>query len=234
MPKGNHLKRKRSILLLFILLCLLQPVVVNATSDRTITPAQWQQLTNDKAFGYVNDVEHIQPPQQLEPGIFQKLVMSLVSFFTGSGGAILFWMLVIGVVIYILAKVVLNKDSFLFSRGKKKMSPDEALQEDEDIATTNWEALRQQAMNNNDLRMAVRYSYMWLLQMLQQRELIQYRIDKTNYEYASELNDTDYKQPFKQLSRQYEYAWYGQFAPSEVAYKAYTDLFDNVKKQLGA
>ena len=216
-----------------ILFCLLQQFSVVAKTERNITSAQWEQLTSDKDFGYVNDVEHVKEPKQIEPGVIQKVLRGLLGFFGGSGGTFLLWMLVLGIIIFIMVKLVGNKDSFMFSRGKKKIG-DVTETEDEDIAATNWEALLQQAINKNDLRMAVRYNYMWLLKLLQERDLIRYRIDKTNYEYAAELNETNYKQPFKQLSRQYEYAWYGQFAPSAAAYKEYADIFNNVKKQLGA
>ena len=109
---------------------------------------------------------------------------------------------------------------------------EDAPQEEEDITNTNWEALLQKASANNDLRLAVRYSYMWLLQLLQEHELIKYRGDKTNYEYYSELAGTNYKQSFKQLSRQYEYTWYGNFLPSDTAYQQYLSLFGNLKTQL--
>lgn len=123
----------------------------------------------------------------------------------------------------------------MFHKNKKMMGDsDPAVNDQEDIATTNWETLLQQALNNNELRLAVRYRYMWLLQLLQHQGLIQYRNDKTNYEYYTELNDTSYKQPFKQLSRQYEYVWYGHFALPAATYKEYGDLFNNLRKQLGA
>ena len=106
-------------------------------------------------------------------------------------------------------------------------------QEEEDITTINWERLLQQARDNNDTRLAIRYTYMWLLQLLQERQLILYRNDKTNYEYYTELNDTSYKQPFKQLSRQYEYAWYGRYAISAAGYDDFAALFNNLRNQLG-
>ena len=48
-----------------------------------------------------------------------------------------------------------------------------------------------------------------------------------------ELGDTVYKQPFKQLSRRYEYAWYGKYECTMAMYDEYIGLFNNVKHQLG-
>jgi len=227
-------KRKIFIPLMLMLFFLLQHVPVQGNVNRNITPEQWHQLTNDRSFDYVNDIEKYKEPKPDESGIFQKILQALFGFFGGGGGTVLLWLLLIGVICFILWKLFADKGSFMFSREKKKMSEGEIAREEEDISTTNWEALLNQAVNNNDLRLAVRYSYMWLLQLLQQRELIQYRIDKTNYEYASELSDTNYKQSFRQISRQYEYAWYGDFVITPSAYAVYADQFNNVKKQLGA
>ena len=227
-------KQKIFIPLLLLLFFLLQHAPVHGNVNRSISSDQWHQLTNDKAFDYVYDIEQYQQPKTYEPGIFKKILQALFGFFGGSGGTALLWLLLIGAICFILWKLFSDKGSFMFSRTKKKMAEGEIVQEEEDISATNWDALLQQAVNNNDLRMAVRYSYMRLLQLLQQRQLIQYRIDKTNYEYAAELNNTNYKQPFRQLSRQYEYAWYGDFAITSAAYATYAEQFSNVKKQLGA
>ncbi len=211
-------------------------ITAPAFAAQNITPARWQQLTQDKAFSYKNDIEAIQPVKQYEPGLLMKILRSIFNFLGNGAGNILLWIIVSCIVVYIVYRLFFSGDSFIFGRSKKTVKETGAphQEEEEDLATTNWEALLQQATGNNDLRLAVRYSYKWLLQLLQQRELIQYRNDKTNYEYYAELNETGYKQPFKQLSRQYEYAWYGHFTLSPAAYSEYIALFNNTRKQLGA
>jgi len=219
----------------FLVVCglLLAAIPATAEHNRHIQPAQWQALTQDKAFSYKNDIEAIEPVKQYEPGALQKVVAALFKFFGGRSGNILLWIIVVCIVLYILYKLFLSSDSFLFSRSKKILNDTANAPEEEDLATTNWEALFHQAVHDNEMRQAVRYSYKWLLQLLEQKELIQYRNDKTNYEYYTELHETDYKQPFKQLSRQYEYAWYGHFALAPNDYNDYLALFNTVRKQLG-
>jgi len=223
---------KRITILLFCLLCfLMQPAT--AHSVRAVSPAQWQQLKDDKAFGYKNDKEIIKQPESYKPGTLQKVLSALFVALSSGFGNLLFWIILISVVVYIAYHLLLSKESFLFSRNKKMMNEGGPPQEEEDITTINWERLLQQARDNNDTRLAIRYTYMWLLQLLQERQLILYRNDKTNYEYYTELNDTSYKQPFKQLSRQYEYAWYGHYAISAAGYDDFAALFNNLRNQLG-
>ena len=226
---------RRSFIIIFCLLCAgLQPVAFSTRAAEPVTAAQWQQLTNDKAFDYKNDKESVKPPvQPANTGWLIQFLRAIIAFF--SAAKYLIWAIIITGILYIIYKIFAGSGSFMFRKNKKVMndeSPPES--NDEDIASTNWEALSLQAINNNDLRLAVRYRYMWLLQLLQKNELIHYRNDKTNYEYYTELRETSYKQPFKQLSRQYEYAWYGHFTLSPAAYAEYEGLFNNLRKQLGA
>lgn len=222
------------MVLICILYILLQPAGAPVFAAQAITSIQWQQLTSDKAFSYKNDIETAQTPKEYKPGVLEKIFGAILAFIGSKQGNILVWIIVIGIVTFVIYRVFLHKDSFLFDRNKKIKTNTAPEQEDEkDLTATNWETLLHDAVNKNDLRLAVRYSYMRLLQIMQQRSLIQYRIDKTNAEYYSELNDPSYKQPFRQLSRQYEYTWYGHFALSPTAYNEYKNLFDNMKKQLG-
>jgi Ca2+/Na+ antiporter len=222
---------------LFILLCMLfltiQPAFVYG-STHNVTPAQWKELTADKAFSYKKDKQLEPPPKEYKRSAIAQFFSWLIAFlFTGAGNVIV-WIIVLAILGYIVYSVFF-RNSFFFAKNRKMIPASGADGQDgEDIATTNWEALLQKATENNDLRLAVRYSYMWLLQILQQQELIKYRTDKTNYEYYTELNETQYKQPFKQLSRQYEYAWYGQFNISATTYNDYISLFNNVRNQLSA
>jgi hypothetical protein len=231
---AKHLFSNRKVYVSAAICTVMLPAGVLA-AKRQILQAQWQQLTQDKAFSYKNDLETLQPVRQYDPGTLQKIFAALFNFFGSGAGNILLWLIVICVVFYIIYRLFFSSDSFLFGRSKKILSEaDKPQDDDEDLILTNWEALFQQAVNNSDTRMAVRYSYKWLLQMLQHKGLIQYRNDKTNYEYYTELNETVYKQSFKQLSRQYEYAWYGHFALPHTAYNDYMAMFQSTRKQLGA
>lgn len=196
---------------------------------RELSPAAWQQLTSDKDFNYKDQKEQ-EIKKQSDNSSLANALNNFLEFFSNGIGQFLFWLAVLIILGYAAYKIFFNERFSLFKKEKKKAAETTVIEQD--IAFTNWEQHLQNALQKNDLRLAVRYSYMWLLQLLQNKELIEYRSDKTNYEYYSELIDTPFKQPFKQLSREYEYAWYGHFALSEAAYNSYMQLFNNIKKQL--
>lgn len=224
-----------------LLLCclLLAYLTAGAKTDKstaevaTMSAEQYNELTRDKAFDYKNETEVHKVPVSRKPGLFQAALLKFLTLFMGGAGSVLVWTVLIALLLYIVYRLVTMKGSFLFGRSKKVISdngpPDG---DEEDVANTNWEQLLQQALHNNDTRLAVRYYYMWLLQLLQNSNLIRYRNDKTNFDYYSELSNTSLRLPFKQLSRMYEYAWYGNFTLSSGAFSEYRSQFDHLKNQL--
>lgn len=231
-----HRLVKRSFIVLTCLMCLaLQLCCTYAHAAQQMTTEQWKQLTNDKDFDYVDQIEKVKEQQEYKPSTFEKGFSAFIRFWKSDAGIVIMWILVGLLASWLIYKIFIQKDSFLFGRNNKVMAEDTSAGDDEkDLASTDWETLLQRAADNKDFRLAIRYSYMWMLQLLQQRSLIQYRIDKTNYEYYTELAETNFKQPFRQLSRQYEYVWYGRFDLSHATYAEYKQLFDNVKRQMGA
>ncbi len=226
---------KRSLL---IIICLFVTGTKLAgcylAAAETVTQAQWHKLTNDKAFNYVDDLESAtRPVENTDSGLLLRVLQAIYSFFMGA--KFLLWPIVICGILFVIYKIFVNSGSFMFSKNKKVMGESEPMQAGEEaIDATNWEALLQKALSSQDLRLAVRYRYMWLLQILQRNEQIQYSSDKTNCEYYTELKEAKYKQTFRQLSRQYEYVWYGNFSMSPDAFAEYGQVFDNIRKQLGA
>ena len=198
-------------------------------ANRSINDSEWRQLTNDGAFEYRNKVENTNLKKEKQLPI-ERFILNVLRFFSGTAGKVIIWSLLLAVVAYALWRTLLSEKSMLFSRRKSYEEGEPPVIED--IQDTDWENLSQQAARNGELRQAIRYSYMWLLQLLQQNELIQFRSDKTNYEYLDDLTDTPYKQPFRQLSSQYEYSWYGNFPVAPTAYEAYMHVFTELKKQL--
>lgn len=221
--------------LYIIIVCLLlcgAPAGAQSGSQRNVPAQAWQELTNGKSFDYKDKKELLYQPPKQNTG-WQKFWQNVFEFFSGPAGKIILWgvfFVILGLVLYQLIGGKLS----LFAKQAKVQDDNAATDTPEDLLETNWELMLQKAVKSNDLRLAVRYSYMWLLQLLQQKELIQYRGDKTNYEYLGELTDTPYKQSFRSMTRQYEYAWYGQYPLTDAGYDSYMQTFATLKQDLRA
>lgn len=203
-------------------------------TQRNITYEEWNDLTNDDAFSYRKTVENekIEEPEQRDYSGWYRFWGAIWEWMGSTGGKVIIWSFLIAVILYAVYKILVGDGISIFGRTSKVLAEDtHALVED--INDTNWEKLLEKAAKEGDLRLSVRYSYMLLLRLLQDSDLIQYREDKTNFQYVSELADTQYKQPFRTLSRQYEYTWYGEYPISQDSYNEYIASIMDIKKKLG-
>jgi len=225
-------------ILLACLIVFLLPVhkILAADSiatERIITETQWQQLTNDSTFNYKNDKEGVTEVRKRNSNIFTTVAIAILTFFASGLGQTILWLLFFFIFGYVLFKVFAG-DRGLFLRRNKEQGGEENLPiaDEENLLQINWENRLLQAAKDNDTRLAIRYGYMWLLQLLQSGELIQYRNDKTNYDYYNELRETAYRQDFKRLLRVYEYAWYGHLPVTAATYDEFMNTFNLVKHKL--
>lgn len=206
------------------------------TPARYVPDTAWNRLNADKAFSYRTEIEAAQktakpkkPPKFFE--YLGKALVAIFAFFASLAGKILLWALLLGVLGFVLYKIFTGSGKFSFRR-EKELAESEGDSTDS-LERTNWELLMQKALDEGQMRQAVRYGYLNLLQLLQEKGLIQYQNEKTNNDYYYELIQTPYKQPFRQLSRQYEYAWYGDRPLSDGALEQYLaayQLFTNKLK----
>jgi len=224
---------KRCVLLAYVFLTLFLAAAVQVTAaSRQISANEWKQLTADKAFGYRNEIEFQKVAEnKVARNFFSILIETLFRFFASPAGRMIIWSLLLLGFVYALYRILIQEKTALFSRRKNALPEDPEVGETppEDIASGNWEALLREAMQAGNTRLAIRYSYMLLLQQLQQADLIQYRADKTNNDYYYELHHTELRKQFRTLSRQYEFAWYGQYPVKEEDFSRYMDVLNQTK-----
>ncbi len=134
---------------------------------------------------------------------------------------------------FILFKFLIGTDLI---RGRKQVSKasevkfdseDEALIKEFDL-----EALIQMAIQKKDFRLAVRYNYLLVLQKLLAYQLIDWHPDKTNHDYVKELSRKDLKKEFNNLTRIYDYIWYGKYIPAFNEFTTIEQQFSVFEKKI--
>ena len=145
----------------------------------------------------------------------------------------LLWIIIlcsfIGVVIWYLA----SSNISLFRKESKKITDDKIEEEfTDDIFTINYEKEIQKAVDGKNYRLAVRLWYLKTLKELSDRNIIDYRHERTNSEYVNSLFGKRYYSDFFRLTRNFEYTWYGQFNLSADAYEMMRADFSNFKSSL--
>lgn len=107
------------------------------------------------------------------------------------------------------------------------LSEEEHIIKNEDI-----QALIQKALADNNYRLAIRYSYLYSLQLMSDKELIDWQIQKTNHDYLAEIKKPDLQKSFSKITRIYDYTWYGDFAIDEAKYQKAETVFSRLQTLL--
>ena len=80
--------------------------------------------------------------------------------------------------------------------------------------------------------MGIRLLYLQTLKKLSERQLINWQINKTNTVYSLELGQSGYASLFRNLTRDFEYSWYGERRVSREDFLELKDQFKQFNRQL--
>ena len=124
--------------------------------------------------------------------------------------------------------------SNILGMGNQKKNPNVVtLSEDEHIIKNeDIQELIKKALANENYRLAIRYYYLYILQLLSERELIDWQQQKTNDDYMVELSDSSFKNDFGKATLLYDYVWYGEFELNHERYQKAELVFASLKKSL--
>ncbi len=135
------------------------------------------------------------------------------------------WVLLAAIFVGLLTWYLMSSNILVFGKRKRKIESDAGDMEEmpEDIFSIPYEREIQKATANKNFRLATRLLFLQMLRQMADRNVIQYKQERTNFDYLSQLYKTNYYEGFMKLARNYEYAWYGKFEVSE-------DAFATIKK----
>lgn len=138
------------------------------------------------------------------------------------------YIIISGIVIFIgWLFYKLNPGATLFGSKNK---PELLFSEDEEIIRSkDISELIDNALTANDYRLAIRYSYLLILQKLTEAEIIIYESDKTNSEYISEIRSESIKSGFQKATNLYDHVWYGNFEVTEADFAKAKPTFSDLK-----
>lgn len=122
------------------------------------------------------------------------------------------------------------KGLFYSNTNKNQFNVAETL---EDIHSLDYETLIEDAIANKNYRYAIRLNYLRTLKILTDKQLIDWKTDKTNSDFIKEIKLTLIKEKFKNITWNFEYIWYGEFEIDSEAYKHlhndYSELNSSLK-----
>lgn len=197
--------------------------------DRQIEPERWRQLSDNPIFNYSKlETKDIEPKQ---PSRLATLLANIFLFFTTPTGRTILWTLTVLAIVSIVYTFVRSKAGGFFSKRDKKFANSAEVIAKEAIPD-DWNVAINQAVNQGDLRLAVRLMYRQLIWLLAEGQYIEYKPAKTNYQYLYELRNSEYYHLFMNMTRRYEYVWYGGFGLRPGQYEEFEQIFYQIKQKL--
>ena len=173
-------------------------------------------ISNDKGFYYKRYMDSLLRASQVKkPQRSRKPGFNPYDSVFG----LIFWIIAIGLLGFLIYRLFLSNGSFI-SRNRKNISSDITVNAEENIDDPEWQL--QQALKNENYRLAVRYLYLLSLKRLADKNYIQINSNKTNYEYVNEVRKRRFANEFASLTLQYEYVWYGEYPVDQR-------LFENIQ-----
>jgi hypothetical protein len=192
---------------------------------RQLNVSEQQKLLSDKDYKY----DKIGPePKSLWERLkewFWRRVDELLDTKGGSIALNILKYILIIVAIVLIVFLLLKNDIRALFYGKSASIPIDFKEFNDDIHKINFNELIANALSEKDFKRAVRLHFLKLLKELTDKNLISWKIDKTNNDYLMELANSRYNKHFKELAISYEYIWYGDFQLDETNFKITLEKF---------
>lgn len=181
---------------------------------RKISDDSWSSITRDKDFIYT--VQKPKPPKKLPNLSWLIQLFHLLKYFL--------YALIGAVVIYIIYYILTNSEFGYFKKGKPAEEIPSGTYEDE-YTYNEWDKALQDAIAQGNYRLAVRILYLQSLQKLHLAQHIAYQQEKTNWDYVHQLQNTSLQPSFIQLTKYFDYIWYGHFSINEARFRELQEQF---------
>jgi len=190
--------------------------------------ARLRTLRAERELTY-REVEAEPEQESLLVRFLHWLARQIAHFRSTPGGNItwntIFYGLALGILVFAVLKFLQLDVARLFGRSSKAGGALGYEVGTENIHELDFGSALSEAESAGNLRLATRLGYLHLLKQLTDQGLIDWQPDKTNQAYLRELATAGpaLNPQFTELTRQFEYVWYGEFPLSAAAYRPLRD-----------
>jgi hypothetical protein len=195
--------------------------------QRKLSDSLVKKMQADKDFWYANASFEKEKKKEQNSGRSFYVPLGQRAWFQT-----LVWLVIIGGFAAFLMIYLTGSNVGLFRKKNVVTKDDEEEGITEDIFAINYQKEIDKAAMQGNYRLAVRLMYLRLLKNMSEKNIIQYKQDKTNFDYLLQLHPTKHYNSFFRITRNYEYSWYGKFDVSEQAYSVISSEFDQFDREL--
>ena len=218
---------KQLVLLLMLLVTsgFLHAQVVTAPDHsplvRSVPDSVVNKMKNDKDFAYANDMSYWKEAPPRRRNSFDRLISAITQ---SAVLKLILYSILIAAILYALYQVMVVNNFFIFSGRRKKKNAGE--ESGDELQNENIDERISEAVKDRNYRQAIRYMYLKTLKLLSDNNIITLHAKSTNQDYIRQMYKHDILPQFRQLTRIYEYVWYGEFDPTEAQFEMISTSFN--------
>lgn len=120
----------------------------------------------------------------------------------------------------------------IFGKNKSASANPNENDVEENIHNIKFETELEKAIRNKNYKLAVRILYLESLKKLSDYSLIDWKKNKTNWDYVKEVQRANLQQPFKKITNAFDYVWYGNFQIDESTFKLMQEQIEDFKSKI--
>jgi len=136
------------------------------------------------------------------------------------------------IVIYAILKLTKSDWLNVFSNKSKKTENPDFDELTENIHELDFDKLIDLALKEQNFTRAVRLSYLKTLKALSDKQLIDWKLNKTNQDYLYEVNKLAFEPEFRHLTFIFEYICYGNFPIQQHEYNSIAETFKTFEQKI--
>ncbi|MCA0132306.1 DUF4129 domain-containing protein [Winogradskyella alexanderae] len=240
------------VLKIFLSFLMLFVPVIHAQNDQQTvifddSQIERQQITEenletykaDKDFNYVEfeaEETFLDRAYRWFRNLLRKFWESIFGVGTASGFLYFIFRILpyilLGFLMYLLIRFFLKVNSNRLLLHTKEQGNITITEEEQIIKNEDIPALISEAIQQKNYRLAIRYYYLLTLKYLTDNGTINWAPQKTNEDYIKEIKKNEIKDSFKNITRIYDYVWYGEFGVNALKFEALKQPFENLNKTL--
>ena len=192
----------------------------------SIDESRWEKATEDREYFELSEKKPPKEVEEEESDLDVPFDWSSISWLV----YILIGVLVVFVV-FLLVQVITTKQNTRVKATELDYQSIEDIKEN--LEEAELDRFLRLAIEEGDFRLAIRIMYLMMLQEMQRREWIDYRKDKTNFNYVMEMGSRPEGMEFTRLTQAFELIWYGNVdfgaKQFEVVRPPFNNYLDSLK-----
>jgi len=202
---------------------------------RSVSKVSLSQFHTDPDFNYdYKNANGLSLWDRIQLWIWQNVLRFLFSEKTAVFWQILIYLAAGGILVFFISRLLSTTISGLFRPAQK----DQPVFED-DISSggesgPDLDAQIQEKIRAGQFREAVRLLYFNLLKKMVSKDIIRWKIDKTNRDYLQEMDNPGLKQDFEKITWLFNRIWYGHFIINEQFFNESKKDFEEFENSLSS